>query len=906
MLFYNSFNELMTERLKSDKNEEESASEAEFPLSSVSTPEQITAKGVDPMPETFPLPETTDAVERMKVLARDLAQLKYEQKKADSDDAIEEAITATEAELATLNSNPEIRQSYQEFFHRQVEAVKQVSQLARIEQKINSLDDKVKKVSRQHSTGLVSSYVKHHLQSLKDEKSRLLEEKNDMLTNPESALGWRNHQLREYRQQWEQSHFVETPSRTEYIDHLQDLWADGKKVLATGPTGTGKTELVKRAAREYSGEPEIISGHQGLTTYEVYGKPKLGPGSLTEEDQSRWGKKISETEDEGQRQFLLAQFQQQGGIVSGFNLGKLPQAAEDGRVVIYDEIDLIPSKTLLRHKADFNLRPGESFTIQEDSNQTIKIKEGFAVTATANLKSAKHKERDEIDPAILRLLEPMPVGFFPKDELYDLCLSTLIDRRGALEMSHKDASETLARLVEATVDIQEAYLGVATKFYEKGGGSTGKTAFLDKAILDPGRLLGMLAGFQREALRGTTFKAFVAQGLEDFVNNEAYTDKERFTLLNILTQHGFLLNRSQSDFLPAQMSAEEWQRHTRGKTAVVETVPTYLDSRTVATLDPFGVRQIQVTESADEFLAQASPKSIGAEGDPEAKTELESRLELPKQYQEMVNALVASGMIEAISTGELGIKAIDYREYKIPTYDEIAQELARKPELLEKIEQGFTELLIVPFGLSLDKLIAKYQDTISKYQDNLWATDGSLLEIGDEGLLYKWDGYVEADMTGEVVYEPKSFDKVSHGGKVKGDLLVSGQAFRVYLVEDLADLPAEGHGQIIGNRKQLEANQSPVQYLETLQTEPAHQLEDGLAPEDWLALATSELENNQLVIDDWSGQGKAAYLPGGYFPSSGVVPIAVWGRYFGRAALSGDVSGDRDSSRGVRVGVRVI
>ncbi|MCR4277757.1 MAG: AAA family ATPase [Candidatus Berkelbacteria bacterium] len=895
----------MPEELRPGEDEvTKQTSESELPSPFASTPEQIVEKGVEPVPEEYPIPATADAVERMKFLARDLAQLKYEQNQPDSDEAIREAIVATETELATLNSNPEVRQSYQEYFRQQVETAKQVNQLAKIERQIGTANSQAQKISRQHSTGLVSSWVKRHLQSLEEQKSTLRHEKTETLSDPEVELAWRNHQLREYRQQWEQNHFVETPSREAYIDQLQDLWADEKKVLATGPTGTGKTELVKRAARKYSGEPEVISGHQGLTTYEVYGKPKLGPGSLTEDEQARWGQRIAEAEDEGQRQFLLAQFQQQGGVVSGFNLGKLPQAAEDGRVVIYDEIDLIPSKTLLRHKADFNLRPGESFTIQEDSNQTVKIKEGFAVTATANLKSAKHKERDEIDPAILRLLEPLPIGYFPKSELYDLCLATLIDRRGALEMSHQDASETLARLVEATIDIQEAYLGVATKFYEKGGGSTGKTAFLDKAILDPGRLLGLLAGYQREALRGTTFKAFVEQGLVDFVNNEAYSEKERFTLLDILTQHGFLLGRHQADFLPAQMNADEWQKHTRGKTAVPEAEPTYLDPRSVASLDPFGVRQVQVSESAEQFLAQVTPQAIGREGAPEASSELESQLELPRQYEEMVKALEQSGMIEQLAGG-FGITGIDGREYTLPSYAEIAQELSR-PELQEKIDQGFTKLLIVPFGRSLDELIERYKETITKYGDQLQATNGDQLEIKQNGPLYQAESYANADIDGKLVYQPKLFDAKKHGGQTKNQILTSGKGFRVLMIEDLPDLPGDGAGQTIGGRKQLEANLSPKAYLNKIMADPTYQGEDGLTLEDWLVLAASEIENRQLVIDDWQGQGKAAYLPGAYFPASGDVPIAYWYRDNGQANLSHDDSDHRSSYDGVRVGVRVI
>ena len=903
----------MSERLSSAENPEidqpEVVDQSNWPIS---TPDRVTAKGVEPNPEEYPLPATTEAVERMQLLARDLAQLKYEQfqqyeREQTYDEGRNALIEATEAELTTLNSNSEIKKSYQEFFTGQVELVKQVNQLSQLDRKINSLDADARKTSRKHSKGLVSSYVKHHLASLKEQKLNLHQEMEAILANPEIELGWRNHQLREYRRQWEQNHFVETPSRKEYIKKIQDHWANGEKTLLTGSTGSGKTELAIRAARQYSGEPEVISGQEGMTTYDIYGKPRLGPGSMTEEEHSDWEQKIRIAKDDGQRQYLLARFQQLGSVVSGFDLGKLPRAVEKGRVAIFDEFNASPQETIIiRIKHDLNLREGQEMTIQEDSNQKIKVREGYAVAATANLKSAKHKGRSAIPPEILRMFEAFDVKSFPKAELYDLCLSVLIDRRGALGMGYRDANETLFQLVSAVTDIQEAYDGTTTQFYEQGGGSTSKMAFLDKAVLDPGKLLVKLSGFRREVLSDEiSFKEFLEQILTDFVNTSDYTPKERFTLLDILTQHGFLLNSPLNDFLPAQFTAEDWQRHLRGKSAVPDLPPTYLDSRSVATLDPFGVRQDSLADSAAEFLARVKPQKIGREGTLEDVSELETQLELPKQYEEMVKALTESGMVEQLNGG-LGIRAIDGKEYLVPSYHEIVQELSQRPELETKIDQGFTKLLIVPFGRSLDQLIEKYKETIENHQANLQATDRTKLEVGQGGSLFKWDGYNGADLNGNLVYQPKKFDKVNHGGQTKTDILATGQGFQVLLIEDLPDLPAKGAGKTVGGRTQLEANSKPNQYLNTVQTNPAYQGEVGLTPEDWLVLATSELVNHQLVIDDWQGQGKAAYLPGAYFKGAGFVPVARWDRGNGQARLVGFGPGLPSDFRGVRVGVRVL
>jgi hypothetical protein len=88
-------------------------------------------------------------------------------------------------------------------------------------------------------------------------------------------------------------------------------------------------------------------------------------------------------------------------------------------------------------------------------------------------------------------------------------------------------------------------------------------------------------------------------------------------------------------------------------------------------------------------------------------------LKFKKQYESQKNILEKTGILEKLSTGEMGIKAIDNKEYAFPTYQEIAKKMRENKEILKtKIEQGFTKLLIVPFGMKLDDLIEKYKQVI--------------------------------------------------------------------------------------------------------------------------------------------------------------------------------------------------
>jgi len=193
--------------------------------------------------------------------------------------------------------------------------------------------------------------------------------------------------------------------------------------------------------------------------------------------------------------------------------------------------------------------------------------------------------------------------------------------------------------------------------------------------------------------------------------------------------------------------------------------------------------------------------------------------------------------------------------------------------------------------MPLDSLIDKYRQTILKHHKNhtLKATNGDVLKLDENQSVWVWDKYNNADTNNELIYYPKEFSKTNHQGHTKQALLNSPSdnlaGWHVLLIEDLPDLPAETKGETINQRKQLEANQTPKQYLETLQTDPQYQHEQGLTPEDWLIYAISQLEEKNQVIDDWQGQGKICYNLGAYFPFSGAVPGGYWSRGHRQASL---------------------
>jgi len=286
--------------------------------------------------------------------------------------------------------------------------------------------------------------------------------------------------------------------------------------------------------------------------------------------------------------------------------------------------------------------------------------------------------------------------------------------------------------------------------------------------------------------------------------------------------------------------------------------------------------------------------------------------DLKTQYDNQKELLQQSGLLETLTTGELGIKAVDGKEYLFPTKQELGKQLRENKEFFhQKAEQGFKRMLIVPRGLPLSKLIETYKQTLlTKHQAGqlFQITNGTqeAVDLNTEEPVWVWDKLIDADINGTLVYDPKEYSAENHQGKTKQQILEERGGFEVILVEDNPTIPRKGTNQTINGRKRLEAYQSPKQYQEILKTDPQYQGEQGLTPEAWLTLAIQHLQETGTVLDDWNnGTDSACYNINSYLPVSGCVPLFYWVRSYRRAFLNGVHSDDRDSGSGFRPTVRI-
>ena len=347
------------------------------------------------------------------------------------------------------------------------------------------------------------------------------------------------------------------------------------------------------------------------------------------------------------------------------------------------------------------------------------------------------------------------------------------------------------------------------------------------------------------------------------------------------------------------------------------------------------VKRVPLTSEEKEFLGKIMDKAVAAEKAGKlqealdlytdyknellkikGKKESEKTFELKEQYEDQIETLKKNGLIEKLPSGELGFIDIKDQPRPIPSYDDILKRVEAKKELLEKKrEQGFTQLLIVPFGMKLSDIIEKAKELIIKKhkERNLKGTNGDLLELkeekGEKKPIWLAEGYKggEVDIGGDsdLVYYPEKYDKENHGGKTKEKIIENTDGWEVMFIEDLPDLPAEGKGRTVGERKQLEANKSPEQYLEKMQTDPQYKGESGMTPEAELVYFMHYLQKNNKGIDDYQGSGKVNWNLAGYLKSAGGVGCFYWNRGNGRLLLDWSSPDYRFDFRGARSSARI-
>ena len=188
----------------------------------------------------------------------------------------------------------------------------------------------------------------------------------------------------------------------------------GQPILIVGETGGAKTALACEIARRIQRingrpdqEPLLFSGYGEANTYQLMGKNELGTrpesdlddaAEITTEEKRRFlSGEIAEGSDEyAMIDRKLNWIKLTNGTATYFVPGPLVIAMQKGLPLILDEINAMPPEILKRLNTILQLKPGDTYTVQEDSGLELKVEPGFCVIATANEKSHRYKGVDDL------------------------------------------------------------------------------------------------------------------------------------------------------------------------------------------------------------------------------------------------------------------------------------------------------------------------------------------------------------------------------------------------------------------------------------------------------------------------------------------------------------------------------
>ena len=259
---------------------------------------------------------------------------------------------------------------------------------------------------------------------------------------------------------------------------------------------------------------------------------------------------------------------------------------------------------------------------------------------------------------------------------------------------------------------------------------------------------------------------------------------------------------------------------------------------------------------------------------------------IEREFATQIKSLQEINFLET-RDGRIGFTAIDNNFYEVPSVEEIKNHFLSNPNIKQKVDQGFTRLLIVPFGALLKFLVEKTETLIRKHK-----IEGKLLDRNGKELIHCEPDAVSistsqlmADVSGELRYYSDFFDWDTCNGQTKKELLstVSSKSpflgYHILLLQQDTTIPEEGAGVSRGGRRAMERGKTPHEYLKELRSNPVYVGEQGLTPEDWLALFSTNLNQNNTVIDDTgNGVDGVKFLIGSYFYQDHSVPLAHWSR----------------------------
>jgi MoxR-like ATPase len=555
---------------------------------------------------------------------------------------------------------------------------------------------------------------KRILDKLEKEKTEI--EKEFIVLSTRYPKIARAHELIEYKKGLHmESGIAMTPSVKKYIEFIEKKMITGRPIFLHGPTGTGKTSIGKLVAETLTGKrAEVVFCNEQTRESDIWGKMGIENDS--------------------------------GTPVTKFVYGKQSRAIQEGKPIIYDEFNRLTKDQQSMIKGLFSYRPGKMVPIT--GNKELRMAHGHQIICTANLKSEKHSDRQDLPDEIKREFKQnhLEINYSPVSESYDIMLSRLMNADGSIDLSWHDINVTLPKLAEAMVSIQEAYAGELSDEEAKSIGALSASnvkSQLKSFVMTQGSVSDILSQWGMEKESGKTFAEFIDDRLvaELTFGSDEESREDHILAAKIFALKGFLktvtpeeLGLPKDIFNGVKIKAERGEKSKAVELKEKSAKVVHITLSELAELDPFNVREKDINP-LDEFSLGSEE---GAENDAFSKG-VANRLKSILGKENNISSIISAEYtytdpdtkVEKKENVELNIKE-KLQEF-ISLYNEVGIDIL--PDLEENIkeiwsrnsedmqqaieENGFDDILIIPADLDITELSEKmkmkngYYDGIS-------------------------------------------------------------------------------------------------------------------------------------------------------------------------------------------------
>ena len=250
-----------------------------------------------------------------------------------------------------------------------------------------------------------------------------------------------------------------------------------------------------------------------------------------------------------------------GDVVSGIKPGPATRAItaekKEPAGLLFDEANIVPSRTLYQFKFLFNKQRGDTVHIPEVDEDAV-LPKHFGSIWTANPKDDRTPDREDFDAGINRVLGGIKVPFMPQDEQEQLVLCKLIDENGVLNLGRSEV-EQVRNLVAAAVMTQQcfdrAFEDIGEEQLSEIRDMTDISDLrLTKKFLDPGRLMEMFDTFEQKRAEGVSTGDILASEVKRFLS-EFEVEEEQNIALSILKLKGVVAQGSTAEGIRVDLSS---------------------------------------------------------------------------------------------------------------------------------------------------------------------------------------------------------------------------------------------------------------------------------------------------------------------------------------------------------------